>query len=876
MSRHSLDATPSAEVSGDLQDDESSPPSGVRHHVFCRQDYQRLSRYAHDELPAVGSTNSGRSAAVQYAWLSKARAGESESGVQVRQSYYMRTKISLVVVLGCLGFLSVASSALAEQQFTLDGTAGGKRFDGIGAVSGGGATSVLLKDYPEPQRSEILDLLFKPNFGASMSALFVEIPGDGNSTQGSELSHMHSRGDENYSRGYEWWLMREAKKRNAAITLDGVAWGSPGWVGNGDFASQDMCDYYAKWIRGLKNVYGLDLDAIGCRNERGVYTDFAKRLRRTLNTNGLQSVKLHAFDNWGKGKWDWCSDLEKDPELRSAVDILGNHTMSEVPTPEHVKQLAAKYNKPIWNTEEHVYKQGFDCEISLVQVFNENYISNAVTKVVCWYLISAFYPVEPYHNVTMMVADSPWSGHYSVNLALWAYAHYCQFSKVGWNYLNGACTNLSDGGSFVTLTSGSDFSIVAETKGAKATQPVRFKIAGGLATGKLCVWRSNAKEQFVRLNDIVPDKGEFAIALEPDSIYSISTTTGQQKGGFESIPVAKAFPFPYRDTFDQYTNPEWWGYQPRYTADICGGFEIAPRPDGKGKCLRQVIDQMAQNWGPEWMPYTIIGDRNWKDYEVSAEIQLDNGGWAGVMGRISGTGSGWGCNPKGYYARLEEDGAVSLYVSDSSKNGAPGKQLAAAKLSEFASANWYNLKLRFVGAKITVLIDGAEVLSTNDSTYASGMVGLVTGGENNARNTACFDDLAINAVGEEKPASTQLTQRVNPMYKPGSDLALSSKVTTRESAPGPLVTSAASASSGLANDSARAAALAAKYLARFTSGSMAAKQSWDLASASINAGDFAAALSTLQDLRTHAELTPDQSRAIDETISAIQDSAKAE
>ena len=31
----------------------------------------------------------------------------------------------------------------------LDGHAGGKRFDGIGAVSGGGGTSVLLKDYPE-------------------------------------------------------------------------------------------------------------------------------------------------------------------------------------------------------------------------------------------------------------------------------------------------------------------------------------------------------------------------------------------------------------------------------------------------------------------------------------------------------------------------------------------------------------------------------------------------------------------------------------------------------------------------------------------------------------------------------------------------------
>ena len=31
-------------------------------------------------------------------------------------------------------------------------------------------------------------------------------------TDGTESSHMHSATDENYERGYEWWLMVEAKK----------------------------------------------------------------------------------------------------------------------------------------------------------------------------------------------------------------------------------------------------------------------------------------------------------------------------------------------------------------------------------------------------------------------------------------------------------------------------------------------------------------------------------------------------------------------------------------------------------------------------------------------------------------------------------------
>ena len=662
--------------------------------------------------------------------------------------------------------LITSLSASADQTVTLDGNAGGKRFDGIGAVSGGGATSVLLKDYPEPQRSQVLDLLFKPKFGASMSALFVEVPGDGNSTQGSELSHMHSRQDENYSRGYEWWLMREAKKRNPALTLDGVAWSCPGWVGNNNFWSQDMCDYYVKWVQGLKQVYGLNLDAIGCRNERGVNEDFVKKLRSTLNRSGLNKVQVHGFDNWGTTKWDWCKDLDSDPGLKDAVDILSNHTMFEVPTPADIKALAGRLGKPIWNTEEHVYKKGFDCEISLVHVFNQNYIASDVTKIVCWYLVASTYPIEPYYDVTMMVAASPWSGNYVVNPALWAYAHYCQFSAVGWKYLNGACGNLSGGGSFVTLTSGGDYSVIAETMGAAADQKLTFRIEGGLSKGKLCVWRSNQREQFERLADIVPAQGAFTVTLEPDSIYSISTTTGQQKGSFSDVPAAKDFPLPYYETFDQYSNPKSWGYLPHYTADISGGFEIADRPDGTGKCLRQVIGAKAQSWAPEWMPYTILGDRNWKDYEVSADICLDAGGWAGVMGRINNTGNGWGCNPKGYYLRLYASGDCALFAANQATNGAPGKVLATGKAADFKPQPWHNLKLQFSGATLTGFVDNQRVLTAKDTTYTSGLAGLVTGGDNDARNTALFDDLIINTVNGGKPKPTVFPPGIEPMYKP--------------------------------------------------------------------------------------------------------------
>jgi hypothetical protein len=51
----------------------------------------------------------------------------------------------------------------------------GRAFDGIGAISGGGATSRLLVDYPAAQQGQILDYLFKPSFGAALQILKTEI-----------------------------------------------------------------------------------------------------------------------------------------------------------------------------------------------------------------------------------------------------------------------------------------------------------------------------------------------------------------------------------------------------------------------------------------------------------------------------------------------------------------------------------------------------------------------------------------------------------------------------------------------------------------------------------------------------------------------------
>ncbi len=59
----------------------------------------------------------------------------------------------------------------------LSGAAPFQVYDGHGGLSAG-ASSRLLLDYEEPYRSDILDYLYKPSFGANLHMCKVEIGGD--------------------------------------------------------------------------------------------------------------------------------------------------------------------------------------------------------------------------------------------------------------------------------------------------------------------------------------------------------------------------------------------------------------------------------------------------------------------------------------------------------------------------------------------------------------------------------------------------------------------------------------------------------------------------------------------------------------------------
>jgi hypothetical protein len=167
-----------------------------------------------------------------------------------------------------------ATTAVAPRAVELRPSSAGiprRTYDGIGGLSGGGATSTFLQSYPEPQRSLVLDAMFKPGAGASLDILKVEIASDDQTTDGCEAGHWR-RAEEavNCSRGYEWALMKEAVARNPSIQLYGLPWTWAGWLADPKaekpspyFNVSASADYITRWVSCARDAHGLNISLIG-------------------------------------------------------------------------------------------------------------------------------------------------------------------------------------------------------------------------------------------------------------------------------------------------------------------------------------------------------------------------------------------------------------------------------------------------------------------------------------------------------------------------------------------------------------------------------------------------------------------------------------
>ena len=657
----------------------------------------------------------------------------------------MHKQIPFAVLL--CSILGVATAALAQSvSVTVDPASPGPTFDGFGAVSAG-ASSRLLYDYPEPYRSQVLDYLFLPHYGASLQHLKVEIGSDVNSTDGSEPSHMRSSQDKNFTRGYEWWLMQEAHRRNPKIILDTLAWGAPGWVGKNTLYTPAMAHYSAVFLNGAESQYHLKIPYTGIWNEKQFDGQYVKTLRGVLNKQrpGTKIVCCDEYPHEGLGQWSILDAMRKDPALARAVDVVSVHYPREkgkLTTPAD----ATSAGKPLWSSEDQPESSASiilsrDWPIggrSLAHLYNENYLQGHFTKTEIWSPVTSYYDILAAPNSGLMYANTPWSGHYQVQGAIWATAHTTQFAEPGWRYLQNASGQLSPG-SYVTLAApnGHDWSMVVETIGSKQPTSMTVAVKGSLGApfrhGTLHVWETNQKRTFEHVGDITPHDGSFTYTFEPDSLYTITTTVGQHKGTAVP-PPSKPFPLPYQESFEKTPLLR----APAYLSDQDGAYEVHPCAGRPGKCLEQVITQKPIPWGPLPDPWTLAGDIHWTDYRERTDFQLPASGVATLIGRIDSAdvfADGKARYPSGYVLRVQADGHWALLATAYKKDE---KQLAAGEIA-LDGAHWHSMELSFHGSTIHAAIDQKAIADLHDQTHGHGMIGIGSGWDHTS-----FDNLSVD------------------------------------------------------------------------------------------------------------------------------------
>ena len=705
----------------------------------------------------------------------------------------LRLALAVAVAASAAG----SSDELPPVHITLNGSSAsivnGGRSDGFGAISGGGSTSRLLADYPEPQRSHVLDYLFLPGHGASLQVLKVEIGGDTQSTDGSEPSHQHARGEPpSFQRGWEWWLMREAKQRNPHIRLGALAWGAPGWLGSPEgthvdscvnftctesmhlcncnaysnasgspvgcvwnttiapycpFFSRETARYLVSWLRGAKVDHGLEFDFIGMWNERQFTTAFTIMFREELDAAGFERVRLVATDNGACCNLTqrFLEDYGASAELRKAVDVVGIHYPSGDDAAAHATGL------PVWAAEDWSGNASWAGAASLASSWTSNWAVGRRSAAIAWSAISAWYPTLPHYAAGLMVANEPWSGAYEVAPPIWAAAHFTQVTTLDDVLLaagDGSGVLPAGYGAYIGVLRGpahDSWSWIGQSMDApaNATPPLQlhFTLSSELwDVGRpVRVWRTSRTtgQLFQRETDItVSADGSFSTTLRPHEILSLTTGPATEgHGAHPEPPAAASFPCPWAESFDRPSNFSMG----RWFQDQMGSFEVlcvAP-----GNCsLVQMAPTRPIEWSHAETPLSVVGDPAWSDVEVSVTVMLPAGDVATeafVCGRVGKTGDGYndGQAAPGYCLRITSTGTWSVLEG--------AVTLATGSVSASAGRQ-YRLRLKLQGRRLTASIDdpftgaGKDVAHLASAKYHRGQVAIGCGWA-----TVRFDDMKV-------------------------------------------------------------------------------------------------------------------------------------
>ena len=216
------------------------------------------------------------------------------------------------------------------------------------------------------------------------------------------------------------------------------------------------------------------------------------------------------------------------------------------------------------------------------------------------------------------------------------------------------------------------------------------------------------------------------IELEADAIYTLTTTTGQQKGSYGTPPPDRPFPFPFAEDFEN----QHAGDTPRYFSDQKGSFEVCASPRG-GLCMAQIVPAQGIMWFATELlkPHTLFGDTNWQDCAIDADVSLA-GGDVEIGGRYADRAK------LGYRWILTRDGRWQLNWQFTC--------LASGQLVDFKPAAWHHLRLEMNGDQLVGAVDGKRLATVTDRSGSKGMAFLASTYDHNL-----FDNVQVTPLPKQ-------------------------------------------------------------------------------------------------------------------------------
>lgn len=237
----------------------------------------------------------------------------------------------------------------------------------------------------------------------------------------------------------------------------------------------------------------------------------------------------------------------------------------------------------------------------------------------------------------------------------------------------------------------------------------------------------------------------FAALLEPNCIYSYTTTTAATKGvpdpkirqvhavegagsgcgTFDAPITAVNFPFPYHTDF----SPAHVRFDdfPEFLSDMQGIFRVRPDPFGGGAQVLQQLLTAPRNpalGGFGQAPLSLLGAKNWSDYTATVQARTNASDPAATVAIYARVGHGYAFGGAGGYVFEVAPATGAWSLRTGSEHTAI---LCNGTLRRPPAANqWVELGLTVVANRVAATVSGVAVVSATDpkSRYASGFAGL--------------------------------------------------------------------------------------------------------------------------------------------------------